>query len=133
MIIFDIINSLFKCWFRFKYFYLNSAVHTKWIKIIVKGCSNFRNKELWWKFDWYFIDNFSIFWEALCFWADSNQLLFDIFLLLMLLFGNLIIFIKLGLEFGIKAIFRRSIFIIESKHLIFNVLWWELVWFHLFF
>ena len=36
MIILDLINSLFKCWFRFKSYYFNSAVHTKLLKMFVK-------------------------------------------------------------------------------------------------
>ena len=44
MINFDIINSLFKCWFRFEFFCCNCVVITKHIKILVIGFSNFRNK-----------------------------------------------------------------------------------------
>ena len=99
---------------------------------------------MWWKLDWYFIDHFSSFWGAWCFWVERNQFLLDLFRLLMLLlheihqlffclFENLIIFIKLGLEFGLKSIFWRWIFRSESKHFIFSVFWQELVWFHLFF
>ena len=36
--------------------------------------------------------------------------------------------INLGLEFGLKFILRRCMFRGESKHFIFNVLWWEMVW-----
>ena len=67
-----------------------------------------------------------------------NTSFFDLFRFLVLLshkiyqlffclFKTLIWFIKLGLEFGLKAIFRRWIFRSESKHLIFNVFQWELV------
>ena len=79
MIICDLTNSLFKWWLRFESFWFNSAVHNKLVKIIVKGCRNFKNmillwKELWWILDLYFIDKFSIFWEAQCFWFKRNQL-----------------------------------------------------------
>ena len=40
MIIFDLINSLFKCCFRFKIFFFKSVVHTKRIKILVKVCAS---------------------------------------------------------------------------------------------
>ena len=36
MIIFDLIISIFKCWFMFEFFYFNAAVHTKLLKIITK-------------------------------------------------------------------------------------------------
>ena len=144
MIIFDLINCVFNCWLRFKICYFNSAVHTKLLKIILKGCSNFRNKELLSKIYWYFIDHFSIFWEARCFWVDKNQLFFNRFWSFLLLFheihqfffwlfGIFTRFIKLGLEFGLKAIFRRWSFISESKYFILNVFWWESFWLHLLF
>ena len=118
MIILDIINSLFKCWIRFNFRCVKAVVHNKLIKMLVKGCSNFSNKELWCKLDWYFIGQFSIFWEAWCFWGESNQFFFYMFRLLMLLFyeinqfffclfKNLIILIKLGLDFSLKLVFRK--------------------------
>ena len=78
-IIFDLINSIFKCWFRFKFVCFNFTVQTKLIKIIVKRCRNFMNmlllyNELLWKLDSYFIENFSSFWEAQCLWDERNQL-----------------------------------------------------------
>ena len=36
MIIFDIINFLFKCWTRLEVFYFDAAVHTKLYTIIAK-------------------------------------------------------------------------------------------------
>ena len=78
-IIFDLINSLFKCWSMFEFFYFNYAIHTKQIICFVKGCSNFRNKELRWKLSWYFIDHFSRFWEEWFFWVDSNRFFFNLF------------------------------------------------------
>ena len=42
------------------------------------------------------------------------------------LFENLIRFIKLGLEVGLKELFRRWMFRGDIKNLILNVLWWEL-------
>ena len=36
MISFDLINSLFKCWFRFKFSCFKTVVRTKWFNIIVK-------------------------------------------------------------------------------------------------
>ena len=131
-------NSIFKCWSRFKFCSFNTAVPSKRIRILIKGCGNFINNELWWKLDWYFIDNFSSFWEVRCFLVNSNKFFFDVFWLLVLLFceirqflfwlfEDLIRFIKLGLEFGLKAIFRRWGFRSESKHLILNVLLWEIV------
>ena len=136
---------VFKYWFEFEFWCFNSAVHTKLLKILVNGCRNFRKmlllyKELWWNIGWYFIGHFSSFWEAHCFWVYRNQLFSNQFLFLILLFHeihpfffcsfkNLIRFIKLGLEFGLEAIFVRWIFRSESKHFVFNVLWWELVWF----
>ena len=62
MIIFDLLNSILKCWIRFEYYCFKAVVHTQLINIIVKGCSNFSSKELWWKLDLYFIDHFSSFW-----------------------------------------------------------------------
>ena len=61
-------------------FCFNFTVHIKMIEILVKGCRNFINmpllyREFWWNIDWYFIDNFSSFWEAQCFWVDMNQFL----------------------------------------------------------
>ena len=88
-IIFDLINSLFKCCSRFDFFYFNYDLHNKRNKIIVKGCSNFINRVLWWNLDWYLIDNFSSFWEARCFWYDINQFFFNIFWLLVLLFYDI--------------------------------------------
>ena len=122
----------------------NVGSGSKWIKILVKGCRSFINKELWWNIDWYFIDHFSSFWEAQWFLVDRNQLFFNLFRFLMLLFHEiyqfflwlfetLIIFIKLGLEFGLKEIFKRWIFRGEIKHFIFNVFWWVLVWLPLLF
>ena len=119
MIIFDLINSILKCWFRFEFCCFNSVVHTKLIKILVRGCRDFRNKELWWKLDWYLIYHFSSFWEAQCFWVDKSQFFFNLFQLLMLLlheihqaffwlFENLIRFIVIGLEFGLKPITRNE-------------------------
>ena len=63
-----------------QFFCFNSTVHTKLFKILVKGCRNFRNmlllyREFWWNIDWYFIDNFSSFWDAQYFWVDMNQFL----------------------------------------------------------
>ena len=118
MIIFDLVNSIFKCWFRFECFCFKYVVQTKRIKIIVNRYINFSNNELWWKLALYFIYHFSSFWEARCFWVDSNQFSFNLFWFLILLFyeihqlffwlfKNLIRFIKLGLEFSLKAIFRR--------------------------
>ena len=40
MIIFDIINNIFKCWSRFKFCCFKAVVHTKWITILVKGCDS---------------------------------------------------------------------------------------------
>ena len=40
MISFDLINSLFKCWFRFEFFCFEVVSHTKRIKIIVKVCDS---------------------------------------------------------------------------------------------
>ena len=118
MLIFYIINSNFNCKFRFEFFCFNSSVHTKMLKILVKGCKTFIDKELLWKLYWYLIYHFSSFWEALCYWFERNQLLFNLFSILMLLFHgihqfffwlfeNLIRIIKLVLMFGLKAIFRR--------------------------
>ena len=36
MISFDLIDSLFKCWSRFDFYYFNAAVHTKVLKILLK-------------------------------------------------------------------------------------------------
>ena len=135
MIIFDLINSIFKCWFWFEFCCLKAVVHKNWIKILVKGCRNFSNKELLWKLDWYFIDHFSSFWEVWCFWVESNQFLFNMFWFLMLLFYDihkfffwlfklLIRFIKLGLEFCLKAtVFIRWSFRSGINHFMFNVFW----------
>ena len=73
-----------------------------------------------------FIDHFSSFWEELCFWVESNQFFFDLFWFLILLlyeihqlflwlFEYFISLIKIGLEFGLKEIIRRWIFINEIK------------------
>ena len=108
MIIFDIINSIFKCCIRFKFCCFKAVVHTKLIKIIVKVCSNFSSRQFWLKIDWYFIYHFINFLDEWCFWVESNQLFFNLFCLLMLLFHkinqfffwlfkDLIRFIKLGL------------------------------------
>ena len=78
IIIFDLINSIFKCWFRFECFCFKYVVNTKRIKIIVKGYSNFSKKELWWNIYWYFIDHFISFWEGQCFWVDINQCFFNL-------------------------------------------------------
>ena len=101
MIMFDLINSLFKCWYRLKCCYFNSTVHTKWIKILAKGCSHFIIGELWWKLDWYFIDHFRRFWEARCFWVESNQLFFNLFSFLMLLLYEIYQFLFWLFEFFI--------------------------------
>ena len=42
MIIFDLINSIFKCFFWFDFFCFKSVIDTKRIQIIFKGCDN------WW-------------------------------------------------------------------------------------
>ena len=118
MNVFEFINSLFKCWIRFEYCFLKSVVHTELTKILVKGFSNFSNKLFWRKIDWYVIDHFSIFWEAQYFLVEINQFLFNLFWFLMLLFyeiyqfffwlfKKLIICIKLGMEFSLKAVFNR--------------------------
>ena len=144
MIIFDIINGIFKCWSRFEFWYFNSSVCTKRIKIHVEGWSNFINKELWCNIDWYLIDHFSSLWESRYFRVESNQFFLNILWSLILLFCEihqfflllfkfLIRFIKLGLEFCLKVIFRWWSFISKSKQLVLNVLWWELFWFHLLF
>ena len=94
---------------RFEFCSFNTAVPSKRIWTLIKGCGNFINNELWWKLDWYFIDNFSSFWEVRCFWVKSKKFFFSVFWLLVLLFceihqfffylfEDLIIFIKLGLE-----------------------------------
>ena len=148
MIRFDLRNILFKCCFRFKLCCFNSTSHTNPFKIISKLCGNFRNmlllyNELWSNIDWCFIENFSSFREAHCFFDDRNQFFFEMFRFLMLfylaihklflLFKTFIRFIKLGLEFGLKEIFRRWNLRGESKHFIFNMILWELVWLHFLF
>ena len=79
MILFYLINIIFKCCFRFELCCFKAVLHTKRIIVFVKGCSNFSNKELWWKLDWYFINNSSSFWEAWCCWVESNQFFFNMF------------------------------------------------------
>ena len=86
MIIFDLINILFKCWIRFEFFCLKAVVHTKLIKILVKGCSNFSNNKLWCNLYWYFFYPFSSFLYACFFLVESNQFFFNMFWLLILLF-----------------------------------------------
>ena len=68
IIIFDLINSIFKFWSRFKTFCFNYDVCDRLIKNLVKGCRIFKKglllyKEFWWKLDWYLIDNLSRFWK----------------------------------------------------------------------
>ena len=134
MILFDIIHGILKCWFRFEFCCFNSVVHNKRMKIIVIGCTDFRNKELWWNLDWYFIDNFSSLWEAWCLWVDRNHFFFNMCWLLILLFHvihklffymfeTFIRFIKHSLEFGLMAIFRRLSFRSEIKHFI--LMWYD--------
>ena len=79
MIVFDLINSIFKWWFRSDFFWFKAVFHNNQIKILVKGCSNFSSTEFWWNTEWYFIDNFSSFWEAWCFWVESKQFFFNLF------------------------------------------------------
>ena len=66
---------------------------------------------LWWE----------LFWFHLLFSLEIYQLFFW-------LSRNLIIWRNPGLEFPFKFIFRIWMFICESKHLIFSVLWWKHVW-----
>ena len=42
MTIFDLINSIFKCWFWFEFFWFKAVVDAKRIKIPIKGCDS------WW-------------------------------------------------------------------------------------
>ena len=97
---------------------------------------------MWWKLDCYFIYHFCRFWEAVCFLVERKTWFFNLFRFLMLLFHEihqfffwlfeyLIKFIELGLEFGLKLIFIKWSFRSYSKRFIFNVSWWEHVWFHL--
>ena len=55
--------------------------------------------------------------------------LLELYQFFFLVFKTLIRWRKLSLEFSIKVIFRRWMFGGDSRHLIFNVLWWEHVWF----
>ena len=127
MIIFDLINSILNFWSRLEFWYFNSAVHTKRIINFAKGCSDFRNIELWWNIDWYFIDHFSRFWYARFFWNESNQFFSNMFQFLMLflhkihkhLFRFFKIFIrwrKHGQKFSLKVILRGQILRSDSKH-----------------
>ena len=110
MISFDFINSIFNCWFKFKVFCFDCAVNIKLTKNIIKGRSNFRNRLLWCKLDWYFIDHLSSFWDTWCFGVNRDQFFFKLFQFLMLLlheihklffwmFKMLIRFIKPGMYF----------------------------------
>ena len=60
-------------------------------------------------------------------------LLYEIHTFLFWLFNNLIKFIKIGMEFNLKSVFRRWSFRSESDHLIFNMFQRELVWINLLF
>ena len=138
MIIFDTINIFFKYWSMLEFCYLNSAVRTKRIKILVKGCNSFRNREFWWNLDWYFIDHFSSFWYEQYFWVESNLFFFNLFRILMMLFyeihklffclfENLIRCSNLDLEFSLKVIIRRWMFRGNSNHFNLNKSWWKIL------
>ena len=99
---------------------------------------------MWRNLDWYFIGPFSRFWDKQCFWVERNQLFFNLFRLLLLLFHNIHQLFcwlfrilnrwrKLGLKFTLKVIFRIWMFRGDSNRFICNLFWWELAWFYLLF
>ena len=138
MIRFDIINVLLKYHFKFKLCYFNSSVHTNLFKILVKRCGDFRKKCVSCTMNCYEkLANISIstsvasvrhsvselkgtsyfpniLWFLVPFFLELHQ--FFLFL-----FETLIGFIKVGLEFGLKVIFRIWILRGDSKHVIYNM------------
>ena len=69
-------------------------------------------------------------WELVRLYLLSSLELYQFFFWL---FENLIRWINIGFVFALKMIFRRWMFRCDGKHFILNVLWWERVWFHVFF
>ena len=65
-------------------------------------------------------------WLHLLFYLELYQFLFS-------LCKALIRWRNTVLGFSLKMIFRRCMFIVDNKHFIFNMFWWEHVWFHLLF
>ena len=72
----------------------------------------------------YYKHLFNILWSLMLLFYKIHQFFFR-------LLKNLIVLIKLGLVFCLKASFENLIFRIERGHFIFNVFWWELVRFHM--